>query len=1015
MKKVLLLILTMTLALGTVAQTPFAERYNVVTLDMQSGLPNNHVDDLLTDSYGFMWIASTGGGLLKYDGYTFFSPTVHNMGFTPRSNSCRRIAEDKQHRLWVCYEEGTDVIDLLTMRKMPTDGAQNAELDSILSQPSVHVHCDTQGNVWLASRTYIYYMAFDNEGKLTKTLKYRYRSSAPDVQMRDVEGNGTIWAAFDGGLYRLVPNGDKLAKQEIAVAFRNMNSGFIADFVQDDNHIWVGTVDGLFRYNRHDHSLRHYTHGPEAGSLSHNATTCLTLTPDGTLLVGTLGGLDVYQVQTDSFEHWSTVSATPLASDFVTRVVMLGQQIWIGTETGGIVRLAPRQLQLRNYVHKADEPTSLSQNAVNAMYATADGTLWAGTVEGGLNCRLPGSQTFIHITKGNSLLPHNSVSVITADASGQLWVGTWGGGLCSVDGQQRTVKPLIIPAPYSVLTQYVGALAYDDINNGLWIGANNGLFFYDFATNSIVEPFDGCREVRGCIGSLISKEGELWMGCLDGLRVVDLKSRDGKGRFKTRTLRYRLDMPESGIIEKICCFCQTGDGTIWLGSNVYGLYQRTVDAKGQERFLRYTQQQGLANNAVKGIVEDNRGQLWITTNNGLSLMNREKGVFTNYGTDDGLACQQFYWNSAVKGPDGTVFLGSERALTELSGENKSLQGPQGRLRFTHLTIDNIDITAESEHLDLDISQATRIKMHESNKSLVLSFSALNFVGEHSGTYSYRLNGFDNEWTKLPAGEHSVRFTSIPPGSYTLEVRYESAFSEERQEMIAIDIDVAPYFWHSWWFIAIALVLLSVAVSWAYRRRLQYISRKIKAEEERRLMAPIEKAVLESENPEQMQARIQDILHIQKTLEESSEKTADADNEKAKMASRPFMEKVTEVMEQNYMNSDFGVQEMCDAMGMSRSLLSKRLNEEAGLPATQFIRNYRLGIARRLLGKKDSSRNIAEIAFSVGFNDPKYFTRCFTKQYGVSPSNYSAAGEQDAKQADGGEESGENGAMEPVLS
>ena len=989
------------------AQTPFAERFNVVTLDMQSGLPNNHVDDLLTDSFGFMWIASTGGGLLKYDGYTFFSPTVYDMGFTPRSNSCRRLAEDKQHRLWVCYEEGTDVIDLLTMRKLQKGDVHHEQLDSILSQPSVHVHCDTQGNVWLATRTYIYYMVFDTDGKLLKTLSCRYSSSAPDVQLRDVEGNGTIWAAIDGGLFRLVPNGDKLAKQEVAVAFRNLNSGFIADFVQEDDYIWVGTVDGLFRYNRHDHSLRHYTHGPEAESLSHNATTSLMLTPDGTLFVGTLGGLNIYHPQTDNFEHWSTVSAIPLASDFVTRVIMHGQQIWIGTETGGIVRLAPRQLQLHNYVHQTGETTSLSPNAVNAMYATADGTLWAGTVEGGLNCRKPDSQTFIHITKGNSLLPHNSVSVITADATGLLWVGTWGGGLCSLDSRQLTVKPLMIPAPYDLLTLFVGALASDSINNGLWIGANNGLFFYDFSTASIQEPFEGCREVRGCIGSLISKEGELWIGCLDGLRVVDLRKRDAQGRFKVRVMRHRLDQPESGIIEKICCFCQTADGTIWLGSNEYGLYRRTVDTKGQEQFLRYTQQQGLANNAVKGIVEDNRGQLWITTNNGLSLMNPETGVFTNYGTDDGLASQQFYWNSAVKGPDGTVYLGSDRALTELRGENKGLRGQLGTLRFTHLMIDNIDITAASKYLDRDISQATRIRMHEGNKSFMLSFSALNYDGEHSGMYSYRLKGFDNEWTKLPAGEHSVRFTSIPPGSYTLEVRYESAFSEEGQEVISIDIDVAPYFWHSWWFIAIALVLMSVAASWIYRRRLQYLSRKIKAEEERRLMAPIEKAVLESENPEQMQARIQDILHIQKKLEESSEKTAEADNEKARMASRPFMQKVTEVMEQNYMNSDFGVQEMCETMGMSRSLLSKRLNEEAGLPATQFIRNYRLGIARRLLGKKDSSRNIAEIAFGVGFNDPKYFTRCFTKMYGVSPSNYSSAGEQEGKQVEGGEEREEN--------
>ena len=128
-----------------------------------------------------------------------------------------------------------------------------------------------------------------------------------------------------------------------------------------------------------------------------------------------------------------------------------------------------------------------------------------------------------------------------------------------------------------------------------------------------------------------------------------------------------------------------------------------------------------------------------------------------------------------------------------------------------------------------------------------------------------------------------------------------------------------------------------------------------------------------------------------------------------------MQKVTETMEQNYMNSEFGVQEMCDIMGMSRSLLSKRLNEEAGQPATQFIRNYRLDIARRLLSKKDSSRNIAEIAFSVGFNDPKYFTRCFTKQFGVSPSNYSGQEEPKATHNEVEEKTAENGTDWPETS
>jgi AraC-like DNA-binding protein len=105
----------------------------------------------------------------------------------------------------------------------------------------------------------------------------------------------------------------------------------------------------------------------------------------------------------------------------------------------------------------------------------------------------------------------------------------------------------------------------------------------------------------------------------------------------------------------------------------------------------------------------------------------------------------------------------------------------------------------------------------------------------------------------------------------------------------------------------------------------------------------------------------------------------------KKSQKPFMDRVMTIMEKNYMNSEFGVTEFCEQMGMSRSLLSKKLNEETGQSTTQFIRNYRLDIAKQIL-KRGDQRNIAEIAFSVGFNDPKYFTRCFTKLYGTSPSS-----------------------------
>ena len=104
------------------------------------------------------------------------------------------------------------------------------------------------------------------------------------------------------------------------------------------------------------------------------------------------------------------------------------------------------------------------------------------------------------------------------------------------------------------------------------------------------------------------------------------------------------------------------------------------------------------------------------------------------------------------------------------------------------------------------------------------------------------------------------------------------------------------------------------------------------------------------------------------------KSVEADKEEVLKSTKPFMERVMSVMEANYMNSEFGVQEFCDALGMSRTVVSKHLNAEVGLPAGQFIRNYRLNMAKEMLSAKTGNRNITEIAYAVGFNDPKYFTR-----------------------------------------
>jgi AraC-like DNA-binding protein len=178
------------------------------------------------------------------------------------------------------------------------------------------------------------------------------------------------------------------------------------------------------------------------------------------------------------------------------------------------------------------------------------------------------------------------------------------------------------------------------------------------------------------------------------------------------------------------------------------------------------------------------------------------------------------------------------------------------------------------------------------------------------------------------------------------------------------------------------------VVWFYRRRVATLRRQ----EAEKLLAPIRKAMEDADDPGQLQSRIQTILDSHQYLKKSFRRTVEADKQETQKNNKTLVERATEVLEQNYMNSDFGITEFAEALGMSRSLLSRRLNADTGLSTGQFIRNYRLSVARRLLLENMANRNITEIAYKVGFNDPKYFTRCFTRQYGHSPSTYSGEDE-----------------------
>lgn len=831
----LLFVVFLSFAGNISAQELFADRYNITYVTMNEGLPHNFIDDLYKDSRGFLWISTAGGGLCRFDGYEFVNYTPNTPHCKLKSNFIRNVCEDPFQRLWLVSEGGTDIIDLSTLKSVVPPHPKGI-LFKILKQPATHVIKDSQGCIWLHCAKELHRIQFNEKGEVkTISTLSPVILNGPDIAMKDIDEDGKIWLGANGEVRKISPSQqEQLTASPIADCLTFEPGTYISDFLMKENEVWIATDRGLYRYGKSGNVVRHYQHNPsDPHSLSQNYLTNLAVTHDKQLIIATLRGVNVYNSMTDNFERINCDlpgnGSNLLNSNFVNCILTEEDHIWFGTETGGINLLNPRRLSIRHYRHDKENPSSLSYNPVNAIYEDNQGTLWVGTVEGGLNRKERNSEHFTHYTREQGGLSHNSVSAITADHANHLWIGTWGGGVNLLDlkDSRRITKVISTQTGSSFPIDFVGALTYDSINKGVWIGANQGLYFYDMKEDKLISPFAGkaAENIHGCIGSIIDKDDQLWIGCLEGAYIVDLHSRSSDGEFSYRHLNYKLDDPDSHLIEKITCFYETQDGTLWLGSNGYGIYKRVTDDQGKERFICYNNTQGLPNNSIRGLLEDSNGNIWISTNNGLSCYHPAENRFINYTKQDGLTSTQFYWNASCRSSHDLLYFGSVSGLVAIESNRAALPAPAAKVRFTRLRIGNEEILPGNEYLPEDIAITEELRLHEKEKSFSLEFSALNFESASAAIYSYRLAGFDDKWIQIPGNRRFASYTNLPPGDYTLQVKYIPVDENEEENITELKITIVPYFYKRAWFILSVIALILIGIWQFYQWRIRSLKRR----------------------------------------------------------------------------------------------------------------------------------------------------------------------------------------------
>ncbi|RMI06835.1 MAG: hypothetical protein D6681_08190, partial [Calditrichaeota bacterium] len=649
-----------------------------------------------------------------------------------------------------------------------------------------------------------------------------------------------------------------------------LEDGFIRGIYSlpgDERHLWIRTGSkALNRLDRETGTVQqfYFTTGDKEpiriGKVFQDREGNLwVLTENSGLWYGHAARLKNWKGETRSYSGKQNRGAGPfvayghdpndphsLSDDAVTAVWEDRSGIlWVGTRRGGLNKLNRRRNRFRHYAHTPEHAGSLSHNVVTAILEDDQGALWVGTAGGGLNRlfrdhntgRVLRTRLFRHDPRNPGSLSHDYVTALYRDQSGNLWVGTLGGGLNRYDPESHSfVHYRHHPGIPNSLTGDEINTIFEDQYGQLWIGTNSGLTRFDRFTNTFTryrhDPDDphtlSDNEVWAIFEDHYSQGRTLWIGTRSG----------GLNRFdrsKEQFIRYtrRYDEPHSLSNQAICVIYQDEAGDLWFGTYSGGLNKFHRET---EQFTFYTERDGLPNNMIFGILEDNHGMLWLSTNGGLSRFNPRTGVFKNYDIYDGLQANEFTRGAYYKCPHGEMFFGGIHGLTSFY--------PDSVVDNPH--VPPVAITAFSiygepapEKLGAALREGKPLELSYRQNFIAFEFAALDFTNPGKNRYAYKLEGFDADWIYCGTRRY-VSYTNLPPGRYTFRVKGANNDGIWNTEGAALTLVVHPPFWRTWWFYLLTGALILGGGILGYRSSVQRKLRRalelerVRAEENERV-------------------------------------------------------------------------------------------------------------------------------------------------------------------------------------
>ncbi len=627
--------------------------------------------------------------------------------------------------------------------------------------------------------------------------------------------DGQIWVGGDAYLHRAQSKGFELLLSD---------TGWINAFLEDQHdNLWVGGYRGLYRFRngKFDSSALAPTIGIKG------SVTALIKDGKGAVLVGTHNGL--YRLVDDKL--LSSPEDKPLALLDITALFEdRNGNLWVGTDSAGLFRRADG---LWTSFAARD---GLSDDGVLSLCEDKEGSVWVGTRSGLDQFR---DTKLMTVASKEGVGHDNTVAVLEA-RDGSTYIFSQGGGLTRLKDGVSTVYTI-----KDGLASNNGTALFESKDGSLWIGTEQGLTRFKDGEFTI---YDGGGRLAGNTASVIFEDDESLLvgvaapprvyrfhdGVLSEYRIAGRPTpfstediyvisalRDNEGTTWLATTWGLYKMPKGGPIGDgrqstamftVTCIHDDGQGCLWLGGKTEGLSRYRI-ADGL--VTRFTSREGVIDDEISKVLEDSRGNLWMSTRQGIVRVSRAdlnavadgslaKVEHDLYGTLDGMKAAEssegFHQPAGWKARDGRLWFATRKGVVVIDREHlfQNRQVPP-------VLIEEVISDQRSQTPDQVQRFAAGTDRFE------FRFTALSLRIPERVRFRYRLEGMDADW--VDAGTlRTASYTRLPPGQYRFRVVACNDDGIWNLEGASVNFVLEPYFYQTMSFYVLCIALLSIVVA-----------------------------------------------------------------------------------------------------------------------------------------------------------------------------------------------------------